>query len=57
MPPTEHPEMSSWWWMTALAVLQAGAAISVFREGNAPLAGVYIAYGISNLLMILVHRG
>ena len=40
--------------MIALATLQAGAAIFVWREGNPALAGVYACYGVSNLLMIAV---
>jgi hypothetical protein len=42
--------------MCGLALLQAGAAFFVWREGNAPLAAVYLAYGFSNLMMIWVHR-
>ena len=44
--------MTSAWFMIALAVLQAGAALYVWREGNPVLAGVYICYAVSNLLMI-----
>ena len=49
--------MSSIWFMCALAALQAGAAVMVAREGNLPLAAVYVCYGISNVLLIWVHRG
>jgi len=41
--------------MVGLAVLQAFAALFVFREGNTPLSLVYIFYGASNLAMIWVH--
>lgn len=49
--------MSSLWFMVALAALQTAAAFSVFREGNLPLALVYLFYGASNVTMIWVHRG
>jgi hypothetical protein len=47
--------MTSTYFMVALAVLQALAAIFVFKEGNTPLAVVYSLYGGSNLAMIWVH--
>jgi len=40
--------------MGALAALQVGACVSLANEGKVPLAGVYLCYGISNLLMIWV---
>jgi hypothetical protein len=43
--------------MLMLAVMQAGAAWFVAREGNLPLALVYALYGASNIAMIWVHRG
>lgn len=49
--------MSSLWFMCGLAALQAGAAWYVAREGNVPLALVYLLYGTSNIVMIWVHRG
>jgi hypothetical protein len=49
--------MNSAWFMCGLAILQAGAAFFVWREGNPPLSAVYLAYGFSNLMMIWVHRG
>lgn len=53
---TSKRKVSSTWFMCGLALLQAGAAFFVWREGNAPLAAVYLAYGFSNLMMIWVHR-
>lgn len=49
--------MSSVWFMVGLAALQAGAATFVWREGNLPLALVYLLYGASNVVMVWVHKG
>ena len=49
--------MTSLWFMLSLATLQAGAAAMIWREGNVPLALVYLLYGASNVAMIWVHRG
>jgi hypothetical protein len=43
--------------MCGLAALQALAAFTVWREGNLPLALVYLMYGASNVTMMWVHRG
>ena len=46
--------MSAVWFMGALAALQVGACVALAADGKGPLAGIYLCYGISNLLMIWV---
>jgi hypothetical protein len=54
--------MNATWFLVALAILQAGVAISiVWQYGLAAhkvaLAGVFVCYGIANLLNIWVAKG
>ena len=46
--------MNATWFLIGLFILQSGAAVSLFMDNKAPLAGVYLCYGVANLISIWV---
>ena len=42
------------WFLIALALLQVGAFVSLVLDGKPSLGGVYLCYGIANVLTIWV---
>lgn len=46
--------MSSTWFLISLALLQLGAAISLGMDQKLSLGGVYLCYGLANILTIHV---
>ena len=49
--------MSATWFLVLLALLQAGVAISLALDMKPFLGGVYVCYGIANILTIWVAKG
>lgn len=46
--------MSATWFLISLALLQLGVAISLGMDNKLSLGGVYLCYGVANILTIWV---
>ena len=49
--------MSATWFLILLALLQAGVAVSLATDAKFHLGGIYVCYGIANILTIWVAKG